>query len=252
MTGGELVSIITPAYNGARFIKQTIDSVVAQSYSNWEMVIVDDRSTDGTAELVEQIGAAEPRVRLIRQPKNQGPAHARNAALRAARGRYVAFLDSDDLWLPQKLEKQLQFMLERDSALSFTCFRRIDESGTKVGQLRPIPAQLSYRDLLKNTAIVTSTVVIDTKRTGPVTMPITYYDDFAAWLAILKRDHVAHGLAEDLVRYRVVGQSVSRKKGKSAMWVWRTYREIERLSLPYAAWCFVNYAWRGFRKYRSL
>lgn len=252
MTGGELVSIVTPAYNGARFIKQTIDSVLAQTYANWEMVIVDDCSTDGTAELVERIGAADSRIRLIRQPKNGGPARARNAALQAARGRYVAFVDSDDLWLPQKLENQLRFMRERDSVFSFTGFRRIDESGAKVGQLRPIPAELSYPELLKNTAIVTSTVVIDRERVGSFVMPITYYDDFATWLAILKRGHVAHGLDEDLVRYRVVGQSVSRKKGKSALWVWRTYRDIERLSLPYAAWCFVNYAWRGYWKYRSL
>lgn len=252
MVDRELVSIITPAYNCARFIQETIDSVLAQTHRNWEMLVVDDGSRDDTVAIVEGIGRDDPRIRVLRQQKNMGPACARNAGLQAANGSLVAFLDSDDLWLPNKLERQIEFMRSRDSAFSFTGFRRMDEKGLSIGALRAVPDRLSYSDLLKNTAIVTSTVVIDRSQTGDFIMPVTYYDDFAAWLSILKKGYVAHGLKDDLLRYRVVGQSISRNKRRSALWVWKTYREVEGLSLPRSIWCFGNYAWRAYRKYRSL
>lgn len=247
-----LVSVITPAYNAARFIDETAGSVIAQTYPHWEMLIVDDCSKDDTRVHLERLAAREPRIRPIFQTQNGGPARARNAALRAARGPYVAYLDSDDQWLPGKLERQLAFMRERHTGISYTAFRRMTTNGEQVGELRPLTPRLRYQDLLGNTAIVTSTVLIDRRITGDFEMPVTYYDDFATWLLILKRGHVAHGLAEDLLRYRIVGASVSRNKLKSAQMVWRTYRDIERLSLPYSAWCFAHYAWRAFRKYRTL
>lgn len=248
----ELVSIVTPAYNASRFLEATVRSAIAQTYRQWEMLVVDDCSIDATAQVLARLAAEDPRVRPIAHERNGGPARARNTALRAARGGLVAFLDSDDLWLPQKLERQVSYLREVAGCFCFTGFRRIDESGERVGRFRPLPRRLAYRDLLKNTAIMTSTVLIDRRVTGDFTMPVTYYDDFAAWLGILRRGHIAHGLLEDLVRYRVVGRSISRNKGRSALWVWKTYREVERLSLPTAAWCFANYAWRGYLKYRSL
>jgi teichuronic acid biosynthesis glycosyltransferase TuaG len=248
----ELVSIITPAYNAARFVDETARSVIAQTYPHWEMLIVDDCSKDDTRAHLERLAAQDPRIKPIFQEKNGGPARARNTALRAATGAFLAFLDADDLWLPEKLEKQIAFMRERNSAFSYTGFRRMTTHGEQVGELRPLTPQLRYQDLLKNTAIVTSTVLIDRRVTGDFEMPVTYYDDFATWLLILRRGHVAHGLAEDLLRYRIVGASVSRNKSKSAKMVWRTYRDIEKLSVPYSAWCFSHYAWRAFRKYRSL
>jgi teichuronic acid biosynthesis glycosyltransferase TuaG len=247
-----LVSIITPAYNAARFVDETARSVIAQTYPHWEMLIVDDCSKDDTRAHLERLAAQDARIKPIFQQKNGGPARARNAALRAARGAYLAYLDADDLWLPEKLASQLAFMRARNSAFSYTGFRRMTTNGEQVGELRPLTPQLSYADLLKNTAIVTSTVLIDRRITGEFEMPVTYYDDFATWLLILKRGHVAHGLAEDLLRYRIVGASVSRNKSRSAKMVWRTYRDIEKLSVPYSAWCFTHYAWRAFRKYRKL
>lgn len=248
----DLVSIITPAFNAARFIDETVRSVMAQSYPNWEMIIVDDCSKDETRIHLERLAAGNSRIKPIFQRRNGGPARARNAALRAASGAYIAFLDADDLWLPEKLEKQIAFMQVRNSGFSYTGFRRMTTYGERVGRLRPLTPQLRYSDLLKNTAITTSTVLIDRRITGDFEMPVTYYDDFATWLLILRRGHVAHGLSEDLLRYRVVGASVSRNKSKSARMVWRTYRDIEKLSLPYSVWCFSHYAWRAFRKYRSL
>lgn len=247
-----VVSIVTPAYNAAAYIDETIASVQSQTFADWEMWVVDDCSKDDTAARVAARAARDPRVRLIRQPRNGGPALARDAAVRAARGRYVAFLDSDDTWAPVKLEKQLAFMASRDAAVSFTSFRRINRDGSRVGDPVAIPPRLNYRQLLSNTALATSTVIVDRARTGTFRMTPTYYDDFALWLDLLKRGVDAHGLSEDLMRYRVVGKSVSRNKFRSALWVWRTYRGVERLSWIDAAVCFAQYALRALWKYRRF
>lgn len=247
-----LVSIITPAYNAARFVEETVRSVLNQTHREWEMLIVNDCSKDDTWSVLQRLAREDPRIRPIAHETNGGPARARNTALRAARGPYVAFLDSDDLWLPEKLERQLALLKREGCGFSYTNFRRMTEDGSQTGRLRPLPARMRYTDLLKNTAIVTSTVLIDRRVTGDFHMPITYYDDFAAWLSILKRGIEARGLDEDLVRYRIVGRSVSRNKLRSAYWIWRTYRDVERLSLVRSAWCFAHYAWRGYKKYRTL
>lgn len=246
----ERISIITPAYNASQYIGETIRSVQAQDYPCWEMLIVDDCSRDDTCAVVEAYAKTDSRIRLLRQTQNGGPAQARNAAIERAEGRYIAFLDSDDIWLPEKLAHQLAFMREHHAAVSFTRFRRISADGRKQGHLVAIPERLTYWQLLSNTAIATSTAMVDRGLTGPFVMKKTYYDDFALWLDLLKRGFVAHGLQEDLMRYRVVGKSVSRNKGKSAKMVWRTYREVEGLGTPYASWCFANYAVRAFLKYR--
>jgi teichuronic acid biosynthesis glycosyltransferase TuaG len=249
---GALVSIITPAYRAAEFVAETIRSAQAQDHSEWEMWVVDDCSPDETCARVEALAEQDSRVRLIRQKANAGPAAARNVALSNARGRYIAFLDSDDLWLPGKLSAQLRFMQERGAALSYTEFRRITQDGATVGRRVPVPASLTYNALLCNTAIVTSTVVLDRDKTGRVAMPDAPYDDYALWLLLLRSGHLAYGLRDDLVRYRVVSGSVSRSKGVSARRVWRTYRDIESLGVLRSAWSFANYAARGWLKYRKF
>jgi teichuronic acid biosynthesis glycosyltransferase TuaG len=248
----DLVSVITPAYKAARFVGATIESVIAQDYPHWEMLIVDDRSPDDTGDVVARYASLDPRVKLIRQAQNGGAAHARNTALEASRGRFVAFLDSDDVWLPGKLSRQLSFMREMGAGLTFTAFRRITDDGTRTGRLIGVPRSLSYSSLLKNTAIVTSTVLVDKSATGPFRMTKTYYDDFVLWLELLKRGVVARGLPVDLLRYRVVQQSLSRNKANSAKQVWRTYRDIERLGILRSAWCFAHYASRAWLKYRRF
>ena len=249
---GALVSIVTPAYNATRFVTQTIESVLSQTYADWELLIVDDCSTDDTAGVVGRYAARDFRVRLLRHERNGGPAQARETALQASGGRYIAFLDSDDLWLPQKLEHQIAFMQRAQAALSFSQFRRIGAEGHTVGRLIDVPRRLTYRDLLKNTAIATSTVIIDREQTGPFQMTRTYYDDYALWLQILRRGFVAYGLREDLMRYRVVGKSVSRNKLRSAAMVWQLYRDVEKLGVLQSAWCFSHYAARAAFKYRSF
>lgn len=245
----ELVSIITPAYRCAGVVDETIKSVIAQTYPNWEMLIAEDCSPDTTREVVERWTRVDQRIKLIKLDRNGGPALARNAALERAEGRWIAFLDSDDLWLPQKLEQCLEFARKRDAAFVFTGFRRIPSAGGEPGRYIGVPATLSYRQLLGNTAIATSTVMLDTARTGRIRMRKTYYDDFDCWLQILKKGITAHGLDADLMRYRMMEKSVSRNKGKSALKVWRAYRDLEELSMPLSVWYFTQYAVRGLLKY---
>jgi teichuronic acid biosynthesis glycosyltransferase TuaG len=243
-----VVSVITPAYNAEAFIVETIASVQAQTLADWELLVADDASTDHTAAIVEAAAVADSRIRLIRLERNGGVARARNAALSAARGRFVAFLDSDDLWLPQKLERQLAFMRAQDAAVSYTAFRRVDETGTRVGRLVPVPARLSYRQLLKNTAIATLTGMVDTAKTGPIRMTEARRDDYILWLSLLKRGFVARGLQQDLARYRVVRDSLSSKPKRSAAWVWDVYRKVEKLGPLQAAWCMAHYGARAIMK----
>ena len=248
----DLVSIITPAYRAEHVILETINSVINQTYSNWEMLIADDCSPDNTTGVILAAAVGDSRIRLIRCECNGGPAAARNAALQQARGRWVAFLDSDDLWMPTKLEETLEFAKRKNSALTFTGFRRISSDSFFVGHFVDIPDKLNYRQLLSNTAIATSTVLIDRNMVGEVNMQSVYYDDFVCWLGILKRDFTAYGLRKDLMRYRVVSGSVSRNKRRSALEVWRTYREVESLSLSRSVWSFLGYALRASKKYRNF
>jgi teichuronic acid biosynthesis glycosyltransferase TuaG len=252
MSTRDLVSIITPAYNAAPFVKQTIESVQGQSYRSWEMIVVDDCSSDETATTVEKCARFDSRVRLIVQEHNQGPAMARNAAIASARGRFIAFLDSDDWWLPGKLQQQLDFMNRTQAPISYTQFRRVSADGSRLGHCVNIPNQLNYHELLRNTAMATSTVIVDRRHTGEFRMVDTYYDDYVLWLSLLKQGFIARGLKEDLVRYRVLDGSVSRNKSNSALKVWQTYRQVEKLSFGYAAWCLAGYALNGLRKYRHF
>lgn len=246
-----LVSIITPAFKAEKTIVETIHSVQAQTHKDWEMLIVDDGSPDNTFQIVSQEASLDSRIKIIKQ-KNAGPAMARQKALDHAKGRYIAFLDSDDLWLPEKLEQQLAFMSFHHYIFTYTSFRRIQSDGTGLGHKISIPESLNYRQLLGNTAIATSTVIIDRQHSGELKMTKTYYDDFVLWLGILKRGHRAYGLNQDLMRYRVMNHSVSRNKSKSAKMVWKTYREIEMLSLFDTLFCFSRYAFNAWLKYRNF
>ena len=247
-----LVSIITPSWNVEHLIGETISSVQAQTLGDWELLITDDCSTDDTPAVIEGYAAKDPRIRLIRQPRNGGPALARQAAIEQAQGRFIAFLDSDDLWLPAKLERQVAFAREHRAALSYTAFRRIDEDGSVTGRLIAVPESLTYDQLLKNTSIATLTALVDREISGPIAMKNEGYDDFCLWLSILKPGHVAWGLNEDLARYRVRGVSVSSRRGRAAGWVWHIYRNVERLSLPKSTWCFAHWAARAWLKRREF
>ncbi len=243
-----LVSVITPAYNAARFVAAAIHSVQTQSFQDWEMIIADDSSSDATRQIVEEIAGTEPRLQLISQARRGGPGAARNAALEKARGRYICFLDSDDLWLPEKLEHQLAFAADKQAAISYCAYRRISEDGSTLGRVISVPASLTYRQLLRNTGIAMLTAMIDRSLTGPFRLSDAGHEDYILWLDLLKQGHRAYGLNEDLARYRVVKQSQSRDTLRSVGWVWNIYRNVENLGRLEAAWCLSHYALRAALK----
>ncbi|KZZ85061.1 glycosyltransferase family 2 protein [Bacillus sp. SJS] len=244
-----LVSIITPSYNSTKTIGDTIRSVQAQTYGNWEMLIVDDCSKDHSRDFIRGFAEKDPRIRLVELAENGGAAVARNTALRMAKGKYAAFLDSDDLWHPEKLEKQIRFMEENDYAFTFTKYQLMNEDGEKLNQIVEIPDAIGYHGLLKNTIIGCLTAVVDLEKTGPIQMPnIRTRQDFALWLSILKKGITAYGIQETLAYYRLVPGSISSNKVKAAKQTWKVYREVEKLSLPYSAVCFGGYAWNAVKK----
>jgi teichuronic acid biosynthesis glycosyltransferase TuaG len=249
----ERVSIVMPAYNAARFIEEAIRSVQAQTESNWELLVVDDGSSDGTPVIVERLAASDPRIRLLRTERRQGPGPARNAAMDAATGRWLGFLDSDDRWRADKLERQLRFMRETGSAFCVSSYRMIDAEGLPLGREIRIPERIRYRDLLKNTIIAPTMTLLERARIGALRMPaLPQHEDLAFWYSILRTGEVARGLPEVLADYRVLSGSASRDKLRSAGRMWNVYRRVERLSVLDSAWCYAHYAWNAWNKYRGL
>jgi teichuronic acid biosynthesis glycosyltransferase TuaG len=248
-TNCPIVSVITPSYNSSRFILETIKSVQTQTYSSWEMVIVDDCSVDGSQQIILNEAKKDNRIKFISLLENEGAAVARNTAIKASSGKYIAFLDSDDLWLPHKLELQISFMEQRDIAFSFTKYGIIEEDGIETKTVINIPDKVDYKYLLKNTIIGCLTVILDKEKLGMVQMPnIRSRQDTALWLLILKKGYIAHGLQEELAKYRKVKGSISSNKIKAAKQTWSMYRKVEQLSFLYSVWCFINYAWNATAK----
>lgn len=247
----ELVSVITPVYNSEKFLKDTIESVISQTYWNWELILVNDKSTDNSEKIIEEYLKKDTRIKYIKNEKNIGPALTRNEALKKAIGKYIAFLDSDDVWLPKKLEVQINEMTKRKSAISYTLFKRMNEDASSFGSTVPAPKRMTYQDSLKNTAMGTSTVVIDRELVGDFEVKNVPCDDFYLWNEILKRGYDAEGIMEVLVYYRVLSNSYSRNKLKYAIKVWKTYQVMD-LGLISSIWYFLNYAVRGVIKYRKF
>ena len=249
----DLVSIVMPAYRAEAYLQHSIRSVQCQTYSNWELIVTDDCSPhpDRSCDIIRLMAQQDPRIILNRLTSNSGPAAARNKSLSIANGRWIAFLDSDDQWLPEKLKYQIDFSKVLRAPLSYTGYRCIRGLSQREGKYIKPPSNLNYEQLLSNTAIATSTVLIDRSIVGHFAMPDAYYDDFACWLSLLKRGHVAYGLDEDLARYRIQKKSVSSDKLKSARMVWQAYREIEGLTMADSLKSFAGYAYHASRKYLS-
>ncbi|WP_108947135.1 glycosyltransferase family 2 protein [Shewanella halifaxensis] len=237
-----LVSIITPSFNCSNSIFKTIDSVLNQTYQNWELLIADDCSSDNSCEVIEKFTALDSRIKLIRRDWNAGPAVTRNRAISEAKGRYIAFLDADDTWYPSKLEKQIAFMQSKNIALSYTSYRRVHEDGRELGVVN-VPESVSYSDILKTNSIGCLTACYDTELLGKVYMPnIAKRQDLGLWLKILKRIDNAYALEGCLADYYVGVSTVSSNKIAAAKYQWRIYREVEKLPLLKAAYYFVSYA----------
>jgi len=246
----ELVSIITPSYKSKRFISETIESVLSQTYQNWEMIIVDDVSPDNSNEIIEEYCKKDGRIKLIKLEKNSGPAAARNRAIEGAKGRYKAFLDADDFWKPEKLEKQLLFMDENDLAFTYSSYDLIDEDSNDLGTFTT-KENISYSGTLKTCSVGCLTAIYDTNKLGKVFMPnILKRQDYGLWLKILKKIGSTKGILEPLAIYRIRRNSISSNKIKAAQYQWKIYREVEKLNLFQSVYYFAQYAYNGFKKYK--
>ncbi|OIK10460.1 glycosyl transferase [Bacillus sp. MUM 116] len=243
------ISIITPSYNASKVINKTIESVLMQTYQKWEMIIVDDCSTDDTPEILKRYAEEDDRIRVIFAKENGGAAIARNLALKHAQARYIAFLDSDDCWKLDKLERQLTFMQKNDYAFTFTGYEFISNDGVLLNKYVSAPEKITYEDMLKNTIVGCLTVMVDRKKIGQIQMPnIRTRQDLAMWLAILKKGFNAYGLNENLAEYRIGNLSISKNKWKAAKMNWFVYRKIEKLNFLKAFWCFSHYAYHAVVK----
>lgn len=248
----QLVSIIVPVYNVNKYIQETMDCVRNQTYPHWELLLVEDGSSDGTAETIRAYveKTQDVRIRLLEQPANMGAAKARNRGLEEAQGRYIAYLDADDLWVPQKLERELAFLQEKQAAFVFTGYEFADESGKGTGKVVRVPETLSYKEALKNTTIFTTTVMFDTEkiRKEMLEMPLIKSEDTALWWKVLRNGYTAYGLDENLVKYRRAGKTLSSNKLEALRRIWRLYRRAEGMSVISSAYHFCFWAVRAVRR----
>ena len=242
----KLVSIITPTYNCGKFIGRTIESVLAQTYKDWEMIIVDDRSTDDTKSIVEKYAVRDDRIKYCLLEQNSGAAVARTTAMKMAAGAYMAFLDSDDIWLPEKLEKQLDFMEKTGYAFTCTAYEQIDEHDKLMGKTIKTVVKTDYNRLLLDCPVGNSTVMYNVEKMGKFEVPnIRKRNDDALWLAMLKKEKYIWGMPDVLMRYRVRENSISSNKFQLIKYHWILYRKIEHLSVLRSVfhisyWCVIK------------
>ena len=237
------VSIVIPVHNAGRFLDDTIRNILAQTYTDYEVIFVNDASGDNSLEVIRGF-ADRDNFRIVDLKESRGAAGARNAGIDEAQGRYIAFLDADDLWEPEKLETQLKFMREKDCAFSFTGYEFADENGVSIDRIVKVPSKLKYRQALKNTTIFTSTVMFDTKKIDKdlIHMPEVASEDTATWWKILKAGYTAYGLNKPLTLYRRSSGTLSSNKVTAVKRVWNLYRNVEGLGFFYSSWCFFFYA----------
>lgn len=225
------ISIVLPLYNSENYISETIKSVLIQTYKDWELIIIDDCSTDNSIEVVKEIQKSEQRIRLIQLNSNSGAAIARNEGIKEAKGEFIAFIDSDDVWQPNKLELQLKVMEEENSTLCHTSYSLFDESGKNMSKQTTCKKYITYSELIKYNWIGTSTVIFNARILGKHYMPdIRNRQDWALWLQLIKHAGRAHFIFIPLVKYTVRSGSISNNKIKLIKYHWFIYRKIEKFS----------------------
>jgi len=243
-----MVSIIVPVYNAARYIRKTIDMVCEQTYKDWELILVDDASADKSAEIISDIiKSCGKRIRLIRKERNAGAAEARNTGIDASAGRYIAFLDADDVWMPDKLEKQIDFMEKTGASFAFHSYEFGDELARPTGKIVHVPETMRFRQALSRTVIFTSTVMFDTEKIDMeiIHMPDVPSEDTATWWRILKSGIIGYGLDENLAVYRRPPKSLSSNKFVAIERIWFLYRNIANLSVLESLFYFGGWALRA-------
>lgn len=239
-----LVSIITPVYNSERFLSETIKSVKKQNYKNWEMLIINDCSNDGSENIVKKYAKEDKRIKYIKLKKRSGVVNARNIGLEKAKGQYIAFLDSDDVWKENKLSRHIEVMEDKGCAFTFSSYDTIDENGKNRERTVYVPDKITYEGYLKNTIIGCLTVMVDKAIVGDFKMVDAQIEDFATWLQILKKIDYACGIKEVLAQYRIVKGASSYNKVKAARGAWKVYRNVEKfnpiIASKYFSFYFVN------------
>jgi teichuronic acid biosynthesis glycosyltransferase TuaG len=236
------VSVITPVWNAADTLEATVRSVQAQTWTDWEMLLIDDGSEDGSRILAERLGREDPRIRILGWSGNRGAATARNAGIAAAKGRYVAFLDADDLWRPEKLAAQLDYIARTGAVFVFSAYRRMDANGRPLGRVG-VPARVDHARLLRGNVIGCLTAMYDAAHYGPARMPnLRRRQDYGLWLRLLARGGEAHGINEVLADYRVRRSSLSANKITALAATWQLYREVVGLERMPAAWYLASNA----------
>lgn len=249
-----LVSIITPMYNASRFVAQTIESVLVQTYPHWEMLVINDGSKDNSAEIVEGYIKRDNRIKLFHQ-ENSGTAAARNNSIRRANGRYIALLDADDLWKPMFLESQLNLLKKTNGLLVYASFNWVDENNLECSPPYIVEGQIGYKDLLKRTLIMSSTGIYDTSVFGKIYFKEelkSLRDDYTYWLEIIKKAKFAYANSEILASYRIVCNSVTRNKKKLIIPQFNIYYKVEKLGLFRSLYYLCNWAVYGFLKHRKI
>lgn len=250
-----MISIITPLYRAENYVEQTIETVLHQTYTDWELILVDDCSPDESGNIADAMirrlkeagDIPEGKIRLIRKPVNEGAARARNTGIEDAKGRYIAFLDADDLWYPEKLEKELAFLQEKNAGFVYTSYQFGDEAARPTGKTVRVKDTLQFGQALTRTIIFTSTVLFDTEKVPKnlIHMPNIASEDTATWWTILKSGVTAYGLDELLVIYRRPSSSLSANKGKAIVRIFRLYREIAGLGIVPSCFYMIGWAWNA-------
>ena len=238
-----------PVYNAGAYLKQSIQSVISQTYQDWELLVVDDCSSDNSALLIQQFVELDKRVKYFKTDKPSGsPTLPRNIGIEKAQGRYIAFLDSDDIWLPHKLEEQLPLFKNDDTVIVYSNYEKITEEGGRNQRLVIAPAQTNYKRLLHGNVIGCLTAVYDTKKVGKVYFENINHEDYILWLEILKKGFVGRNTETVEALYRVRSQSVSSNKWKALSWQWNIYVNIEKVGYIKAVYYFLCYALKAYKK----
>ena len=221
----ELVSIITPTYNSGQFISELIICIQNQTVQNWELLITDDCSTDNTVSIVRKFIQADGRIKLFQLSKNSGAGAARNNSIKEASGRFIAFCDSDDRWLPNKLEVQLQFLINHKTAFTYSSYLTQDENFIEIGRVNA-PEEISYKEILRNNYIGCLTAIYDTQVLGKMFMPdIRKRQDYVLWINIIKRLGKVQGISQPLAIYTVRKNSISSNKFNLVKYNWIVYNK---------------------------
>lgn len=248
----ELVSIITPTYNSEKYIKETISSVQNQTYTNWELILIDDFSNDETTTIIKELQREDSRIHLIESTVNSGPAISRNKGIAKVTGKYMTFLDADDIWFSDFIENSINTIKNTGIHFVFSSYKRSNEDLEFVYSDFIVPQKVTYYDILKSNSISCLTAFIDIEVLGKKFMPEVYKrQDMGLWLKYLKEIPYAHGILEPKAIYRIRENSLSRKKTDLIKYQWQFYRRVENLSIIDSSYYMVQWAVRGFMKYRS-